>query len=302
MFFRKRKRSFMPLGSSGAMKVAVLAFIVYALLANHNKPQDPAKPGEKLAHAPAVGDAFQNFDVKQYTKKIVSAFTLPLNIKDLRPGEGLPAVCGQEVTIAYETFLPNGQKLADEATHDKPLKLRIGEGKAMPVFEQGVAGMKPGGKRNLIADSALTYGDTRFARDDMPTDRDVLFQVELLDVSPKLPDPDSTAFRIAMIGYGIGGKPVVCGQPAHVHVTVWDITGKKIFTTFDDVKKALTFTPGKSETMIGLERGVMGMETGERRTLIIPPDLQKTMSGAAPSVTLPLPAHQTILVDVEALP
>jgi hypothetical protein len=78
------------------------------------------------------------------------------------------------------------------------------------------------------------------------------------------------------------------------------MAGNKLFSTPAD--KPLTFTPGKSEVFLGLEQGIIGMARGAKRTLVVPPVLQKTLLGNAPTIDFPLPKEQTVLVDVEALP
>jgi len=114
---------------------------------------------------------------------------------------------------------------------------------------------------------------------------------------PATPDIKSTPYRIIDNKRG-GGPPLTCGATGKFNVTIWSLDGKKIYAS----KEPLQFIPGKSEVMMGLEQGVIGIQPNGTRTLIIPPAFQKTVGGAPSSLHFPLPDKQTVLVDIEALP
>lgn len=281
-FGRKRKEQPAP----PWMKWLLIVFVLYAVVSNMGKD----KPGDKPAPLKsAMNDIESSINLSEYKGKIFPDSDVPLRIKELAAGSGNPAICGQDVKIAYASFFPDGKLAEKSASKDTPLAFRIGDGEAMPALEQGVIGMREGGSRSVIASPSMATGmDT--SKSDL-----VRLDIELLSLSPTLPNFESTPYRIAEVAAGARAT-VLCGQPVKAKVTVWSTEGKKLFAA----KEPLEFTPGKSETFLGLEQGVIGMRVGGMRTLVVPPTFQKTMHGNKPVVDIPLPKTQTVLVDVEA--
>ncbi len=288
MFFRRKKRDREPMPDW--LKWALLGFLGLALIGNLHKGA-PDAPGtiHEAVHAAAENlNPTRLLNLDDYKNAIFPRYGAALRIKDIAPGTGTPAVCGQEVTIAYQTYMGEDKPVDGGQT----LAFRIGEGKAAPALEQGVVGMKKGGKRSLFSPPNMAGG----IGENIPANALIRFEVELLDATPGLPDAAATPYRIATVAAG-NGAPILCGEAATVRVTLWSLDGKKLFSTKD-----LTFTPGKSEVFLGLEQGVIGMPRGEMRTLVVPPAFQKTMRGNPPGINFPLPKNQTVLVDVESLP
>lgn len=237
-----------------------------------------------------------NFD--HYRNTIFPADAAGLRIDDIAEGKGPSAVCGQQVTLSYETFLTQGNALPDHASKERPLRFTIGDGHVMPVFDRGVIGMKIGGKRSIIAPPLMSYGLSDYHRDDVPKGSSVRFEMELLSIHPPLPEVKRIPYRIAEIAAGTGAM-LVCGEQASIRITIWDLSGKMLYNNIQDAQP-LTFTIGKSELMLGLEQGVIGMQEGGTRLLIIPPALQNSLSGAPAKFAFPLPKDQTVMVEVEA--
>ena len=226
--------------------------------------------------------------------------TPAISIKDVQDGQGSPAVCGQKVSIAYTTATINEKTIKDSAGKDHPLSFRIGEHKAMPALEKGIVGMRKGGKRLVFAPANDAYDAKGFTRGDVAKNTRVAFNVELLDVSPPLPSTKDSAFRISTMQNG-NGHALLCGNEAKILLTVWNIEGKKIFPSAEGAEKPITFIPGKSQVFLALEQGVIGMNVGGKRSLIVPPEFQKTMDGNQPDLHIPFPPKQTVLVEVEAM-
>lgn len=269
------------------MKWLLILFVLYAVLANMGKGPG-GKPG---ALEKAADDIQSSINLSEYKDKVFPDSEAPLRIRELAGGAGNPAVCGQDVSIAYDAFLPDGKAAGKSASKEAPLSFRIGSGKTMAALEEGVIGMKEGGRRSIIAAPGMTKGLNTESSDLVRLD------VELLALAPALPDMESTPYRIAEVTPGARAV-ITCGHSISAKVTVWDMEGKKLFSSAEPVQ----FIPGKSEVFLGLEQGVIGMRRGGVRTLIVPPAFQKTMHGNKPAVEIPLPKTQTVLVDVEALP
>ena len=295
MFFRTRKRR--KRRASKDAKIVnwiIIVIVAMAFLQNLGKRSEPLSLEHTADSLKEKGLA----EVADYKKKVFPDPIPVFHIEDVEPGEGNPVICGQKVAIVYKAF-KDDQPIDDSADKDNPLVFQIGEHKAMPAFEQGVLGMKQGGKRTIFAPMPMSYGIKEFARADVEEKSKIRFEVELLDAKPELPDMNSIPFRVVMEKSG-SGQGLGCGATAKLQLTVWSAAGKKIFSTSD--KEPIAFTLGNSEAFLGLEQGVMGIKAGEMRTLIVPPVLQKTLSGKPAAIIISLPKNETVLVDVEAVP
>lgn len=276
------------------LKWLLLFFILYGLFLISTSKE--TKQSFEQAQKRLEKNELVNID--GYKDKLFPEHGAGLRIKDVAEGTGRPAVCGQHVAIAYQSFLAQGNEIADTATREKPLRFTIGDGNVMPVFDRGVIGMKTGGKRSIVAPPTMAYGMENYTRDDVPQGTSIRMEMELLSAEPALPEAETMPYRIADVAIG-SGNMLICGETTTLRVKLWDLTGKLLYTNAQD-KDPITLTPGKAEAMLGLEQGILGMIEGGTRLLIIPPAFQKTMDGGTPKISLPLPESQTVMVEVEA--
>jgi hypothetical protein len=103
-----------------------------------------------------------------------------LRITDLEEGSGAEAVAGQNVSVNYRGSLTNGKEF-DSSYGRGPFTFRLGGGQVIQGWDEGVAGMKVGGKRRLVIPPDLGYG-SRGAGGVIPPDATLVFEVELLKV------------------------------------------------------------------------------------------------------------------------
>jgi FKBP-type peptidyl-prolyl cis-trans isomerase FkpA len=103
-----------------------------------------------------------------------------LRIKDVVIGTGAEAVAGSTVSVNYTGRLLTGKQF-DTSIGRGPFSFRLGAGQVIKGWDQGVAGMKVGGKRTLTIPPDLGYGSAG-AGDAIPPDATLVFDVELLDV------------------------------------------------------------------------------------------------------------------------
>ena len=105
---------------------------------------------------------------------------------DTVPGTGKEAVAGATVVVNYTGWLyaPNAQQQHgaqfDSSIGREPFNFQLGSGMVIPGWDQGVQGMKVGGKRTLIVPAALGYGER--GAGPIPPNANLIFDVELLDV------------------------------------------------------------------------------------------------------------------------
>jgi FKBP-type peptidyl-prolyl cis-trans isomerase len=103
-----------------------------------------------------------------------------LVVKELIPGTGAEAKAGQSVTVNYVGVLFNGGKQFDASWKRKePFTFTLGKGQVIPGWDQGVAGMKVGGRRELIIPAALAYG-AKGSPPTIPANAPLVFVVDLL--------------------------------------------------------------------------------------------------------------------------
>ncbi len=104
-----------------------------------------------------------------------------LIIEDLTVGSGDEAVAGKSVLVHYTGWLTNGSKFDSSKDRGEPFDFRLGAGQVIPGWDDGVTGMKVGGKRKLTIPPEMAYG-SRGAGGVIPPNATLVFEVELLAV------------------------------------------------------------------------------------------------------------------------
>ena len=109
-----------------------------------------------------------------------------LQYEELTVGEGAVAAAGQNVTVHYTGWLQNedgsaGAKFDSSKDRNDPFEFPLGAGRVIAGWDEGVQGMKIGGKRKLIIPAGLGYG-ARGAGGAIPPNATLIFEVELLGV------------------------------------------------------------------------------------------------------------------------
>ena len=104
-----------------------------------------------------------------------------LVIEDLVVGTGATAATGDTVSVHYLGTFTNGTKFDSSYDRGTPFSFRVGAGQVIPGFDQGVAGMRVGGKRRLTIPPSLAYGSQ--GSGPIPGNTTIVFEVELLAVT-----------------------------------------------------------------------------------------------------------------------
>ncbi|MCS6976467.1 MAG: FKBP-type peptidyl-prolyl cis-trans isomerase [Gemmatales bacterium] len=109
--------------------------------------------------------------------------TTPSGLKyvDLKEGTGPEAKKGDTVEVHYTGWLKDGKKFDSSLDRGKPFSFPLGAGRVIKGWDEGVAGMKVGGKRKLIIPPDLAYG-SRGAGGVIPPNAELTFEVELLKI------------------------------------------------------------------------------------------------------------------------
>jgi peptidylprolyl isomerase len=104
-----------------------------------------------------------------------------LKYEDLKEGTGNPAKKGDMVEVHYTGRLKDGTKFDSSLDRNRPFSFKLGAGQVIKGWDEGVAGMKVGGKRKLVIPPELAYG--KEGRPPViPRDAELTFEVELLKI------------------------------------------------------------------------------------------------------------------------
>lgn len=101
-----------------------------------------------------------------------------LKYVELAAGTGRVAEKGRSVTCHYTIWLPNGKKVDSSRDRQQPFEFQLGYGQVVKGMEEGIAGMKVGGKRKLTIPANLAYGSS--AVGNIPANSVLVVEVELL--------------------------------------------------------------------------------------------------------------------------
>jgi FKBP-type peptidyl-prolyl cis-trans isomerase len=195
--------------------------------------------------------------------------------EDLKKGSGPMAKAGDEITVQYVGVeYKNGKQIDASWDRGEPLKFTLGGGGVIQGWEEGVAGMKIGGRRQLVIPSNLAYGSGP-----------LVFVIDLLTVEPAQSSGESPKPKVKVPSgpppqqvvvkdLKKGSGPAVGADDKIVvnYIGVSYRTGKEFEATWDRGKPT-TFQLGVGEVIPGWEQGIEGMKAGGRRELIIPSEL-----------------------------
>ena len=151
---------------TAAAALALLAACSLDTGPNVPAPIDPAND----TYAPAL-----NVDISKMTKT-----SSGLYYRDLQLGEGVPAMAGDSVQVHFTLWLTNGTKV--QSSRDgtgEPIRVLLGDNSvtaAIAGFQEGVTGMQPGGKRQLVIPSNLAWGSA--GQPPVQPNANVVFEVE----------------------------------------------------------------------------------------------------------------------------
>jgi FKBP-type peptidyl-prolyl cis-trans isomerase len=98
-------------------------------------------------------------------------------------GTGATAVSGDTVTVHYIGTFTNGTKFDSSYDLNQPFTFRLGAGQVIAGFDQGVTGMRVGGKRRLTIPPSLAYGSQ--GQGSIPPNTTLVFEVDLLSIAGK---------------------------------------------------------------------------------------------------------------------
>lgn len=216
---------------------------------------------------------------------------------DEKEGTGEPPKPGQMCFVHYTGWLwenkTKGKKFDSSKDRNAPFPFRVGKGQVIKGWDEGVATMKVGGKRDLLIPAELGYG-ARGTGGVIPPNATLFFEVELLGVMKQ--NPSGLEYRDLKVGDGLTPKP---GQTCVVHYTgwLWDDGKDKMFDSSVRRGTPFPFPLGQHKVIAGWDEGVSTMKVGGKRELLIPPDLGYGARGFPGHI----PPNSSLLFEVELL-
>ena len=155
------------------------------------------KKGESVKDADQLipGSPSPSASSSQAPSKTVITKPSGLQIEDVVAGTGAEVKAGDAVSVHYVGMLSSGQKFDSSYDRNQPAVFTVGVGQLIKGWDEGIPGMKVGGKRKLTVPASIGYGSSGVpARDAqgnvipgqyvIPPNATLLFEVELLDVLP----------------------------------------------------------------------------------------------------------------------
>ena len=177
---------------TNAVESTALQSAEFSQAASASTPQQAKKPSFRLELDPddpnptlfAMAPDTQSNDASALGGPLEAADTTVtasgLRITELVVGEGDEAGSGQVVVVNYRGTLESGKEF-DSSYQRGPFSFPLGAGRVIKGWDEGLLGMKVGGKRKLVIPPDLAYG-TRGAGGVIPPNATLIFEVELLDV------------------------------------------------------------------------------------------------------------------------
>ncbi len=214
--------------------------------------------------------------------------------RDIATGTGTQAGVGDVLEVNYVgALLSDGTEFDASWNRSQTFFVPIGMGAVIPGWDQGIVGMREGGRRVLITPPDLAYGSSG-AGSSIPPDATLVFVVDLVAVldlqPPAIPEPTEVGDLLEVEDLFAGtGDPVESGDTVTVHY-LGTLTDGTVFDASWRRGMPFTTTIGVGMVIPGWDQGIVGMREGGRRLLKIPSDLAygERGSGAAIPPDTPL--------------
>lgn len=157
-------------------------------------PAKEAAPNQKQAPVmPGKADF-----LKEFARLPESRFRTTesgLQVAVIQEGFGQAASTGMTVSVQYTGWTAEGVMFDSSVDKGKPFSFRLGQGTVIKGWEEGIAGMKPGEKRQLIIPASLAYGDREVGK--IPPGATLVFNVEAVSVDAGPGNPNGTVSKYA---------------------------------------------------------------------------------------------------------
>lgn len=221
-----------------------------------------------------------------------------LQYQNLKYGTGYACNSGDIVDVDYIAYLQDGN-VKFESTLDpggKPLEFASSRNETISGLEEGVSDMRVGGERRLIIPPDLGYGEAG-KPPLVPANAVLIYYVKLVQVKPLVTTASGLKYIDLTVGAGATPK---AGDTLVVNYTGWLIDATVPFdSSLGPGRTPFEFVIGQDSPAVigGWEEGLLTMNVGGKRKLIIPPELAYGEAGQGAEI----PPNSTLIFDIELL-
>ena len=208
-----------------------------------------------------------------------------VDMTDLVVGSGAEAKAGMSVKVDYTGTLTNGTVFGSSAGK-QPVEFVLGAQQGGPGWDEGLQGMKVGGKRTLTVPPELAYG-AQGNGSTIPPNAALIFEIALLDVRPA-PQVEIEDIQVGTGAEAVPGKSVVVNYTG-------TLTNGVVFDSSFKRNEPFTLTLGAGQVIPGWEQGLQGMKVSGTRVLTIPSALAYGPDGAGDAI----PPNATLVFQIE---
>lgn len=213
-----------------------------------------------------------------------------LVVEDITVGKGDPVAMGDEVTVDYTGMLTDGKVFdTSQKPGREPYDLILGVSQVIQGWTQGLVGMKLDGVRKLTIPSNLGYGE-RGRPPDIPPNTTLIFTITIHKI-----DHPVSRLKINITHPG-DGDALTWGNVAMIKLTGKTSEGSVFVSTGESMPLGARFAIGGTHAPPGFTLGFVGMKKGEKRTVVVPPELGFGTTGQP---NLKIKPNETLTLDVE---
>jgi len=220
---------------------------------------------------------------------------------DLEIGEGAVVESGSRVSVHYTGWLEDNT-VFDSSIGRDPFFVEVDAGQVIAGWDEGLQGMQVGGIRQLVIPPELAYGEN--GSGSIPPDSTLVFEVKLVKIAedpPEAPQPVGeedytvTDSGLKYVDFEVGtGAAVENGTQVSVEYTGWLEGGTRFDSSIG--REPFSFVVGQRQVIAGWDEGLLGMQVGGKRQLVIPPELGYGDTGSGP-----IPGNAVLIFEVEII-
>jgi peptidylprolyl isomerase len=229
-----------------------------------------------------------------------------VEITEIAEGAGELPRRGDVLGVIYVASYVGGEEFDRYQDREEPYRFRLGMQQVLPGFDEGVTGMRVGGKRILRIPPRLAF-ESEGRPASVPANTWVRMEIELVEVIPSPPPPEpwidqgfemiATESGLQFVDFHVGhGDFPKMGATVVVRYSGFLDDGTLFDTTFFR-GVPIAFELEKGRLIDGWLEGLLAMRVGGRRKLIVPPYLAYGEKGFRKAV----PPNATLIFDIELL-
>lgn len=227
-----------------------------------------------------------------------------VKVHDFVEGTGKLLEEGASAKAHYSGWLTDGTLFDSSIPRGEPIPFQYGGQGMIEGWTLGFAGMRVGGKRQIVIPPDKAYGER--GRPSIPPNSTLVFEVELVEVGDvrrgptDLPTADALVdgpkgltYADLVVGTGAVARQ---GSPVQSEATLWLEDGTRVFSTYEMQPEPMQSVVGTGRPLEGWDLGLEGMAAGGSRLLKVPPELAYGEKGMRE-----IPPNATVWIQVDAV-